>query len=289
MPIAVSPLLTLLLMGVARPTTTTVPLPHGGLNRNYILVQPSGQASLEGRPLVVFLHGFTSSAQAFERYLGISAKAEQHGFVAAIPNGSGTSSGWNAGFIDLTGRKSDDVGFLSKVIDDVESKTKIDKDRIFLFGHSNGAMMAHRFAAATDGRIRAFSAVAGTIGIGKGAARQELAAPKQPVSALILHSPTDKVVAYDEQSEALLKGDGALTAAKFWVKHNQCSSVSVDVKTDQFSERRFILGNRSTEVVMVSYPVGGHDVPGSTNPGSAKFNAIDLSWKFFLERSPKKP
>jgi len=289
MGIVASSLVALLALGAGRPVTTTIALPHGGLNRNYILVQPSGAASETGRPLIVFLHGFTSSAPAFERYLGISAKAEQHGFVAAIPNGSGASSGWNAGFIDLTGRRSDDVGFLSKVIDDVEAKTKIDRERIFLFGHSNGAMMAHRFAAATDGRVRAFCAVAGTTGIGKGSARQELGAPKQPVSALIMHSPTDKVVAFDEQAEALLKGDGALTATKFWVKHNQCSSVSVDVKADQFTERRFILGNRSTEVLFVSYPVGGHDVPGSTNPGSAKFNAIDLSWKFFQERSPKKP
>jgi polyhydroxybutyrate depolymerase len=79
----------------------------------------------------------------------------------------------------------DDVGFLVRVIDLVNSLTMIDTHRVYCTGHSNGGMMAYRLAASAEGssRIAAFSAVGGCAQI----STADFQAVR-PVSVMHIHS-----------------------------------------------------------------------------------------------------
>ncbi|MBK9529210.1 MAG: hypothetical protein IPO41_13055 [Acidobacteria bacterium] len=51
----------------------------------------------------------------------------------------------------------DDVDFISTLLDTIESKYKIDKNRIYASGLSNGGMMSYRLAAELSNRIAAIA------------------------------------------------------------------------------------------------------------------------------------
>src|SRR5690348_1869655 len=50
-------------------------------------------------PLVVVLHGYTSSAEEADRYFGLTAESDRRGFLYAMPDGTRDPDGhrfWNA-------------------------------------------------------------------------------------------------------------------------------------------------------------------------------------------------
>ena len=76
--------------------------------------------------------------------------------------------------------KPNDVEFIAKVLDDVESSFPVDKKRIYATGMSNGAMMCYRLASEMSERIAAIAPVSGTIAIDK-------YEPKRPMPVLHIH------------------------------------------------------------------------------------------------------
>jgi polyhydroxybutyrate depolymerase len=136
-----------------------------GRTRSYLMHVPP-QAAAGPLPLVISLHGGGGNAEQHRRSTRMDAAADRDGYVAVYPNGSGRGGRfltWNAG--DCCGyaasSKVDDVGFIARLIDDVEARTAIDATRVYVAGHSNGGMMAHRLGESLPQRITAIAAVAG--------------------------------------------------------------------------------------------------------------------------------
>ena len=77
-----------------------------GIPRETILRIPKTEGP---RPLVIVLHGWTASGAMAEQYTGMAEEGERRGYVTMFPDGLGKAKGWNAGFIDLTGQKPDDI------------------------------------------------------------------------------------------------------------------------------------------------------------------------------------
>lgn len=133
-----------------------------GISRRYGVHAPRRVA--KSPALVVALHGggLGSPAQ-MERMTGWSALADrERSFIVAYPEG--LKATWNAGngACGYAGRAGvDDVGFLSSMLLDVARRYAIDDRRVCLSGHSNGSMMAHRYAAEEPGLVAAIAGVAG--------------------------------------------------------------------------------------------------------------------------------
>jgi polyhydroxybutyrate depolymerase len=75
--------------------------------------------------------------------------------VVAFPEGSGRSLlSWTAGDCCGEAREHgvDDVGFVVAVLGDVARHWPLDRTRVYVTGHSNGAMMAYRVAAEVSER-----------------------------------------------------------------------------------------------------------------------------------------
>ncbi len=260
----------------------------GGNNRSYILRVPRAYDGTRPLPLVVALHGWLESARVADESMRMGEESEKGGFVMVAPNGLGNPQGWNAGFIDLSGKHVDDVAFINALIDRVETEVGIDPDRVYVAGYSNGAFLAHLLGSRLAGRLAAIAAVAGTVGVVKdGGGYNTIPEPTAPISVLVVHGRQDRMVQYDSHSQALLRGVGALDSARWWAQRDGCTmtpsetvSSNRNVVTDTFSG-----GKNGTEVAFVSIVNGTHQWPGGlTDQGpetATGVNAADLVWNFF--------
>jgi polyhydroxybutyrate depolymerase len=278
-------------------SSAVVPKPHidpgryvktikvGDLQRSYILRVPKAYDNKTKLPLVFVFHGWTSSAEEAEVYTQFGAKSEKEGFILAVPNGTegvGKLKGWNAGFLNLGQSSADDVKLTSELLDQLEKDMYIDESRVYVAGHSNGAMMAYTLGAKLSDRIAAIAVVSGTIGIPK----QQVEEPKGPVSAIIIHGKKDPTVPYDDTVQALLKSTAAPVCAQWWAGKVGCISPT---RTTQAGGNvvidTFTGGRAGTEVKFVSIVNGGHMWPNELDlPGPAaksKFPATDVIWEFF--------
>lgn len=134
-------------------TTDHVLVTADGVQRTYRLFVPEG---LRGRaPLLVALHGGLGSGRQFEANSGYDDLATSNGFIVAypdgvarFPDGTGGARTWNAGACcgPAAERGVDDVAFLRAVVADIARSHRVDRDRVYAAGHSNGGMMALRLA-----------------------------------------------------------------------------------------------------------------------------------------------
>ncbi|MDY6853750.1 MAG: PHB depolymerase family esterase [Thermodesulfobacteriota bacterium] len=142
-----------------------------GIERSYILYKPLCTNSRE-LPLMIVLHGGLGNAKHVQEVTGMNEVAKTGKFIVAYPNGIGgrfrftkNRRTWNAG--DCCGnavRKNvNDILFIEKLIDDIDSKFSIDTRRVYVTGMSNGAMMAYRLACEIPDKIAAIIPVAGAL------------------------------------------------------------------------------------------------------------------------------
>lgn len=122
-----------------------------GRTRNYEVYLPENfQPNM---PLVFAMHGYTENIQFIKDYTLLHEYADTAGFVVVYPEGSYTStgkSGWNTGLrnhpFGQQNTTSDDVGFLSTLIDTLDAHYDIDSNRVYCCGFSMGGEMTYRMA-----------------------------------------------------------------------------------------------------------------------------------------------
>src|SRR5262249_32104040 len=126
------------------------------LTRSYAVHVPPSYDAKTPTPLVLALHPFATNAAAMATISGLSETSDRAGFVVAYPNGTGTSRtflAWNEA--GLSNTRSNDVGYIVKLLDDIETVVNIDRKRVYATGMSNGAMMCYRLASELSDRIAA--------------------------------------------------------------------------------------------------------------------------------------
>ena len=152
--------------GTLTPGDYRFELESGGRARGYLVHMPP-QAASGPLPVLLSLHGGGGNARQQRQGTGMDAAADRDGYIAVYPNGSGRLGErlltWNAG--DCCGYAQregvDDVAFIAELLDDLARRAAIDPRRIYVAGHSNGGMMAHRLGEALPQRIAAIASVAG--------------------------------------------------------------------------------------------------------------------------------
>jgi polyhydroxybutyrate depolymerase len=161
-------------------------------DRETLVVTPDSVGPSSGRtprPLVVVLPGLGNDAESMVKLSGWASAAHDHDLVVAV--GQGVDDSFNA--VGCCGTAAadgeDDVAYISQVIDDVSDSFPVDRDRVFLTGHSNGAMMTYRYLCDGAGRLAGAASVAGTNTAG--------CLPSAPVSFLQVSGSADTVVRID--------------------------------------------------------------------------------------------
>ena len=160
-----------------------------GLSRSYRLFVPLSVDRSQAASLVIMLAGVGNTGESMVEATRFDRVAEREGFVVAYPEG--VDKTWNAGYCCL-GRATtgpDDVGFLGRLIDDVEAQNRIDANRVYAVGVSAGAMMAYRLGCELAGRIAGVGSVAGAMVL-------DDCHPARPVSVIEIHGTADGLVPY---------------------------------------------------------------------------------------------
>ncbi|MHC4078558.1 MAG: CE1 family esterase, partial [Planctomycetota bacterium] len=168
----------------------------GDQEREYLIHIPRSYRGKKEVPLVLMLHGRGSSNRAAARHYGWSSLADKAGFIAVFPNALGRPRSWKPAWGTRT---TADSVFLARLIDKVQADHKIDKDRVFMTGHSSGGIMSFSFAATHSGKVAAIGSVAGTIGWSSQGRKKTVPKPKGPVSVISFHGMADRIVPYDRE------------------------------------------------------------------------------------------
>lgn len=281
---------------------------HDGIRRTYIVHIPPQYDPQKEFPLVFLFHGGGGNAkQALENYRLVE-KANKEGFVLVAPNGTGRLKNklltWNVGFgfgYAMT-NNIDDIGFIRKLITEIEETLSIDSKRIFATGISNGGILCHFLAAKLSDKIAAIAPVVATIG-GKRNIDEPYILPPQPseaVSVIAFNGYLDEHIPYSGglQKKSVGKPVWVKSAQEmhsFWTKMNQCSSIpNSEVNNhDEYKKITYDKGINDSEVIQYLIFNQGHAWPGGKKPRwgadapSKTVNATDLMWEFF-KRHPKK-
>ena len=169
----------------------------GHRTRGYWLHVPASYRP--GRPVLLMLafHGAGGTGSGMQARTGLSALADQRGFLVAYPQGlaepgSAGRVGWAAsGPRDPEAGGIDDGLFVSDLLTAIQAGYCVEPDRIVATGFSNGAGLVGYLACVLAGRISAFAAVEAEFFQIPGGCR-----PAHPASILDVHVLTDPVAPY---------------------------------------------------------------------------------------------
>lgn len=269
----------------------------GGKLRETTVVVPEGVP--DPAPLLLMLHGGGGNGEQMRRDNGMDAVAAELGFIVAYPEGTPARRGsdvrtWNAAHCcgKAFEETSKDVEFLADLVATLEANWPIDDGRVGVAGHSNGAMMAYRFAAERSDLVTAVMPVAGAIGgePDPGDAVRRIPSPQQPVSALILHARDDPRVPYDGGQGQNLDGPrvdlSVQDAVELWSAAIGAGALE-PVQRDDGVEAAQASGRERTQIVLLTTE-GGHGWPGANGtrmPGPAAPDASAEIGAFLLSHA----
>jgi polyhydroxybutyrate depolymerase len=247
------------------PGDHTLSLAVGGLQRSAIVHIPPQYDRTVAMPVVLAFHGGGANADNMVRFSGLNDKADEAGFIAVYPNGTGrlqrmlTFNGGNCcGQAAANG--VDDVEFTRRLLDELVAVATVDPKRVFATGMSNGGIMAYRLAAELSDRIAAIAPFQG--GRGKG------------LSGTDFYSVPDSIAA--------------------WVEADGCGPTPVTIRLpDKAADGTTVTrttygqGKDGAEVVLIVIDGGGHTWPGreprlaALGISTRDISANDLMWEFF--------
>ncbi len=155
-------------------------------------------------PLVVHLHGYRHSSEVKEdkktldyiAWKPLHKSAEKNDFIVIQPAAYLGQWGLFSGLPNTTisnDQEVDDIGFILRIVDIFIQSGKVDKDRIYLTGISDGATMAYKLTCLLDSPFSAVVPIVGTM------SEHDLANCKseKAIPIMVIASTTDPILPYD--------------------------------------------------------------------------------------------
>ena len=191
---------------------------HNDIERSYILYIPQSYNDQEAVPLVINLHGYTSNAGEQMIYSNFFALADTENFLLVHPMGTVNEFGepfWNS--FGLNG--VDDIGFISSLIDYLDSEYTINLDKVYSMGMSNGGFMSYTLACELSDKIAAIASVTGSMFN----SQNLLCNCNHPMPVMQIHGTLDFVVPYEGNTEI----ESIDEVISYWTSFNQCDVVPI--------------------------------------------------------------
>lgn len=297
-------------------TPTEIPPGHqrlsvnvNGVERQALVHVPAGVGNTQPQPLVVMLHGVGGTAAYAVRETGWSAKADAENFIVVYPEATRPDASqpaslrrnpqaWNdgSGRFHAGQQQVEDVAFIRLLIDRTAADHRIDRQRVFVTGFSNGASMAYRVGAELADRVAAIAPVAG-------ASWGESLSPSRPISLLYITGTADPLNPLDGGMPRMAFGGGGQggraktkvrTAIAQWVQALGLPDVpKSETLVNGVRTTRYGSAANPTEVVLITVDGLGHVWAGGENllpqfmvgKPTDKVKATDVIWEFFNAHS----
>tara|TARA_B100000497_G_C7687547_1_gene417038 strand:+ start:2171 stop:3109 length:939 start_codon:yes stop_codon:yes gene_type:complete len=273
-----------------------------GIKRTFLVHVPKNTNSNASLPILFNLHGGGGNArQAISATFGrFNRLADDNGFIVVYPNA--INKNWNDGRLASSkpGQEDiDDVGFIDEIIKHLSHSYKIDHNRIYTSGISNGGFMSSRLLCDRAHVFSGGAILAATL------SNDYLSRcnPLESTSVLIMNGTHDKIVPYEGgQVVVLNKPRGKEIAStkdliEFWKSSNNCSSTAEVLKLpnrkkfDGTTVRIEEYSRCDNDVSLALFKIvgGGHTWPGGrqylprkmVGNTTREINACDEIVKFF--------
>lgn len=267
----------------------------GSTARSYRLHLPTGYSGTTPVPLVLLLHGGGLQPVASTLSYQMDPVADANGFIVVYPLGTLGPQGdytWDAygccGAAQLGG--VDDVAFIRALVASLQSTYRIDRNRIYASGMSNGGFMAQRLACDAADLFAAVAAVSSALDTGA-------CEPSQPVGVMMFNGTADQNVVYDGgygTNQPYPRDDNPVSfAVATWTHLDACgatpyvaTSTPGDIVVDTYAPCA-----SGRQYVLYTLIGAGHEWPGSDQPGDTgdppieEISASSLIWTFFAAQA----
>ena len=255
-------------------------LASGGLMRTVHVHVPPGYDPARATPLVLDFHGYTSNAAQQDLLSQMTAKADAAGFIAVLPEGTGSSPSWNAGACcgEAVSNGVDDVGFVRDLLDAAAARLCVDAHRVYATGMSNGGFLSHRLGCELGDRIAAIAPVAGVLGV-------PTCTPSRPMPVIHFHGTADTLVPYDGNPSMGFPSVPDTFAG--WAERDQCRGAPVETfRMNDAHCSSYLDCAGGAAVTLCTVDGGGHTWPGGTPVPALGYttpylSATDAMWSFF--------
>jgi len=236
-----------------------------GTTREYIIYVPDDYTGTSSLPLLLSFHGLASNMEFNFNQTNFDQLAERENFIVVHPNG--IDNRWT-----VNASNNPDIDFVEALLDQLENDYKIEPNRIYSTGMSNGGNFSFTLACGLNNKIAAIASVTGLmlkIAIGD-------CIPTRPLAILHIHGTEDPIANY-----AFVQG-----GLDFWIEHNTTNMNPIvsnipDIDTQDGStvERfEYLNGENGVEVQHLKVTGGGHEWPGYK--GNMDVNASEEVWNF---------
>lgn len=272
----------------------------GNLERSYLLYIPANCPV--NPPLVIVFHGSGDNGNKMRGRTSYEFErlADVHGFVVAYPDGyerhwndSRIAAPYLANKLDI-----DDKGFVIAMIEQLQNEVKIDTNRVFAVGYSNGGQMAYRLGLEMPDHIGAIAAVAANLPTKD---NSDCRPSGKPIPVLILQGTKDPLNPYNggKVSYFGFRNRGSVlstrASAEYFAALNdhtdepQITQMPHLNSSDPTSvERIEWISPSKADVVMLTVHGGGHVIPQASceYPRLLGQKTLDISapaeiWQFF--------
>lgn len=240
-----------------------------GKERRYLLYPPPAKPA----GLVIMLQGEGELPERAALDGQIEAAATRN-LVLAVPEA--IDHAWNDG---IHRQGTDDLAFLSALIDVLVREFRLDPRRVYVVGFSNGGGMAFRLACELSEKVSAIATVAASM------AQESLATcrPKRAPAVLVIHGTADPIIPYAGGKAgggyvAGMKDTAPLrNVAGFWRKHAGCRGRGqYRLGASPITRESCIRG--TARVDFYALEGGGHTWPGTKLPTLPYMGKVEPSF-----------
>ncbi len=256
-------------------------LPVDGYTRWFSVHIPESYSPDTPAPLVINLHGYSSTMFDQQEVTKMNAKADEEGFIAVHPQALGDPPSWHGPLPGLPGQADKD--FFAVLLNYLQTLINIDPQRIYATGLSNGATMSNALGCFMADTFAAIAPVAG------GHTDFGNCENRQPISVLVIHGTQDLIIPYEGRADEVTP---VSLWVQQWAKRNGCqakpeiSQPQEDLKIETWGDCA-----KNVSIQLVTRIGGRHVWPGSSSAYfrenvESNFDATDAIWDFF-ESHPK--
>ncbi len=229
-------------------------------------------------PLVLSFHGYLLTAYEQSNIDGFYSLADEEKFIAGWVQASQKDRSWNIGKANCIGDAArndiDDVGLVKKMVSKIIERCKndknyIDPEKVYAYGHSNGAGLVHTLARNASDVFAAISPASFPVSVPG-------TEPFQDVSVIQFHGDNDHAINYDGGSLQLgtCEYSSAALSLESWKDYNGCMGDALLEQHPNCSCQTYTNCNGGKEVKLCTLPGGGH------NPGGWNIDVAKNSWDF---------
>ena len=190
----------------------TETLLHDSKDRTYLTYVPNTYDGSEEFPVLLNFHGFGGQTEGYINQADMRHAAHTKKFLLVYPQGSPLDgeAHWNPSLPSADNKSSaNDLDFIEVLIQQLASDYRVDSERIYAIGYSNGGMMSLGLGIHKSELIAAVGSVSGAL-------LDRSPEPSRPVPVIMFHGTADSVIPYH--------GDAAYAAVEssltFWIEHN---------------------------------------------------------------------